>query len=81
MAEESDFNNLMRDSLVELVEKVENSTTVEILNLITNYISERVELLEKQKLENEFDYCEFLGRTKELEELLNKLKQIKQEKK
>jgi hypothetical protein len=81
MTEESDFNNLMRDSLAELVLKVERSTAVDILNLITNHINERLELLEKQKLTDEFDYCEFVGRTKELEELINKLKEIKQEKK
>jgi hypothetical protein len=81
MAEESDFNNLMRDSLAELVLKVERSTAVDILNLISDYITERLELLEKQKLTDEFDYCEFVGRTKELEELINKLKEIKQEKK
>jgi hypothetical protein len=81
MAEESDFNNLMRDSLVELVLKVERSAAVDVLNLISDYITERLELLEKEKQTDEFDYCEFVGRKKELEELLNKLKETKQEKK
>ena len=81
MEEESDFHSLMRDSLVELVLKVERSAAVDVLNLISDYITERLELLEKEKQTDEFDYCEFVGRKKELEELLNKLKETKQEKK
>jgi hypothetical protein len=70
---ESKFN----EQLDQLIQTVENRTTREVTNYFLAFIDQRIEALEKMEQSTEFDYCEKLGRIKELQELIKTLKEIK----
>jgi hypothetical protein len=70
---ESKFN----EQLDQLIQTVENRTTKEVTNYFLAFIDQRIEALEKMEQSTEFDYCEKLGRIKELQELIKTLKEIK----
>lgn len=73
MAKEKTFN----EQLDELITTVEIRVTQEVTNYFLAFIDQRIEALEKMEQSTEYDYCEKLGRIKELQELTKTLKGIK----
>lgn len=73
MANEKTFN----DQLDELITTVETRVTQEVTNYFLAFIDLRIEALENMEQSTEFDYCEKLGRIKELQELTKTLKELK----
>jgi hypothetical protein len=67
----------MAEVLDELVKTVEQRTVAEVSNYLASYVNERLDELKAEKESNEFDYCEHLGRIKELELLLKTIKELK----
>jgi hypothetical protein len=69
----------MTETLDELIQSVESRAVLQTTNYLSNYISDRLDELKAQREAetSEFDYCEHLGRVKELELLLKTLKELK----
>jgi hypothetical protein len=68
----------MAESLDELIQSVENRVLLQTTNYLTNYVSDRLDELKKTREADtsEFDYCEHLGRIKELELFLKTIKEL-----
>jgi hypothetical protein len=74
MKNEKTFN----EQLDQLIQTVEERVTREVTNYFVAFIQRRTEDLENMSPEStEFDYCEKLGRIKELQELTQALKELK----
>lgn len=69
----------MAETLDELIQTVESRTVAQTTNYIANYINDRLDELKasREAGASEFDYCEHLGRIKELELLLKTIKELK----
>jgi hypothetical protein len=77
MANIDTTNENLQSALTDLVEKVTNTAVLETTTYLINYIEGRVQELTQQTESTEYDYCEHLGRIKELELLLQTLKELK----
>lgn len=69
----------MQETLDELIESVESRVVLQTTNYLAGYINERLDELKstREAGKSEFDYCEHLGRIKELELLLKTIKELK----
>jgi hypothetical protein len=72
-------NKTMAETLDELIQSVESRTVAQTTNYLANYVSDRLDELKatRDAGTSEFDYCEHLGRIKELELLLKTIKELK----
>ena len=69
----------MAETLDELIQTVESRTVAQTTSYIANYVNDRLDELKasREAGTSEFDYCEHLGRIKELELLLKTIKELK----
>jgi hypothetical protein len=65
-----------RRELDKLVKSVEQRVTREVTDYFLEYIDTRLIELSKEKESTEYDYCERLGRIKELQELTKTLRNL-----
>ena len=72
-------NKTMAETLDELIQSVESRVVAQTTNYLANYVSDRLDELKatRDAGTSEFDYCEQLGRIKELELLLKTIKELK----
>lgn len=65
------------EELEELIQTVESRVTREVTNYFLAFIDQRLESLKNTEQSTEFEYCEKLGRIKELQEITKTLKELK----
>jgi len=76
MAQEQQNPQSMTDALNNLVKTVENRTLLKTTTYLINHIDIRLDALKQNLGSSEYDYCETMGRTNELELLLKTLKEL-----
>jgi len=60
-----------------LVDMVEQRVTREVTNYFLDFIDNRLKQLEETPQSTEYEYCEVVGRIKELQEVTKALKDLK----
>ena len=66
----------LKKELAELIEIVQKESVLNTTNYLLDYIQTRIDLLKSEKESTEYDYCEHLGRIKELELIVKTLKEL-----
>lgn len=62
--------------LNKLIQMVEERVTREVTNYFLEFIDSRIKALNESQESTEYDYCEKLGRIKELQELTKSLRNL-----
>jgi hypothetical protein len=75
--EQETKQNPFNEALDHLILTVETRVSREVTTFIRDYINERIDTIQGEKHETEYDYCEQEGRLKELRELLTTLRNLK----
>jgi hypothetical protein len=75
MTEEKEPSEFTK-ALEKLIDQVEERVTRQISNHMVEFVNERMKLLELPDETTEFDYCEKVGRIKELQEVLKELREL-----
>jgi len=76
MIQEKENPQSMTDALNTLVKTVEDRTLLKTTTYLINHIDSRLDALKINQGTSEYDYCETMGRMKELELLLKTLKEL-----
>lgn len=76
MIQERENPQSMTDALNTLVKTVEDRTLLKTTTYLINHIDSRLDALKQNQGTSEYDYCENMGRMKELELLLKTLKEL-----
>jgi hypothetical protein len=75
MTEEKEPSEFTK-ALDKLINQVEERVTRQISNHMIDFVNERMKSLELSNETTEFDYCEKVGRIKELHEVLKELREL-----
>lgn len=76
MTEKPTAQEEFQKEIDKLVQMVEERVTRELTNYFLEFIDTRIKALNEQEQTTEYDYCEKLGRIKELQELTKTLRNL-----